>query len=212
MNKKYEITNRSIIFNFSAAYAKNEAEVLSSDAFRDILTRYINHLEEIENSNLLKVIHLVSDPVKVLTNVFKLLLSFDIDEIKTVNKEFDLILENKDTLYELVENFYNYWRRLERYAVVKSPQERHTIESVNFIAETETFNQLILKTYRAIAQKLQGVDFYIYRQLTAGVNASLSICTNKWASESSIYSKLNNISFFYNLLYLICHKNTLHLP
>ncbi len=195
MKKKYEITNRSIIFNFSAAYAKNEAEVLSSDAFRDVLTNYIKHLEDIENSNLLRVIHLVSDPAKTLTNVFKLLLSFEIEDIKSVNKEFDLILENKDTLYELVENFYDYWRRLERYAVVKSPQERHTIESVNFIQETESFNQLILKTYRAIAQKLQGVDFYIYRQLTAGVNASLSICTNSWATKGSIYEPLNKLSF-----------------
>lgn len=195
MNKKYEITKRSIIFNFSAAYAKNEAEVLSSDAFKEVLTKYISHLEEIENSNLLRVIHLVKDPVKTLTTIFKLLLSFEIEDIKSVNEEFNLILKNKDTLFELVENFYDYWRRLERYAVVKSPQERHTIESVNFIAETETFNQLILKTYRAIAQKLQGVDFYIHRQLTAGVNASLSICTNNWAGKDSIYSPLNNISF-----------------
>ncbi len=195
MEKKFEITKRSIIFNFSASYAKNETEVLSSEAFKCIFEKYIKHIKEVENSNLLKVINLVSDPVDTLTKIFKLLLSFEIDEIKSVNSEFNKVLEVKDTLYELVENFYDWWRHMERYAVVKSPVERHTIESVNFIGETEIFNQLILKTYRAIAQKLQGVDFYIYRQLTAGVNASLSICTNKWAEKGSIYEGLNKLPF-----------------
>ena len=195
MEKKFEITKRSIIFNFSASYAKNETEVLSSEAFKCIFEKYIDHIKEVENSNLLKVINLVSEPVNTLTKIFKLLLSFEIDEIKSVNQEFNKVLEAKDTLYELVENFYDWWRHMERYAVVKSPVERHTIESVNFIGETETFNQLILKTYRAIAQKLQGVDFYIYRQLTAGVNASLSICTNKWAEKGSIYEGLNKLPF-----------------
>ncbi len=195
MEKKFDITKRSIIFNFSAAYVKNETEVLSSEAFNCILNKYIDHVKDIDNTNLLEVINLVNDPVKVLTNLFKLLISFEIDEIKTVNPEFDKVLSHREHLYELVEDFYDWWRHMERYAVVKSPAERGTIESVNFIGETETFNQLILKTYRAIAQKLQGVDFYIYRQLTAGVNASLSICNNKWAKKGTIYEQLNDLPF-----------------
>ena len=156
MEKKFDITKRSIIFNFSAAYVKNETEVLSSEAFNCILNKYIDHVKDIDNTNLLEVINLVNDPVKVLTNLFKLLISFEIDEINTVNPEFDKVLSHREHLYELVEDFYDWWRHMERYAVVKSPAERGTIESVNFIGETETFNQLILKTYRAIAQKLQG--------------------------------------------------------
>ena len=195
MEKSFEITQRSIIFNFSNSYVKNETEVLSSEAFNCVFSRYLNHVKEVENSNLLELINSIEKPVETLTTIFKLLLSFKIEDIKNVNKEFEIVLNKSEKLYDLVEDFYNYWRRLERYAIVKSSQAKSTIESVNFIGETENFNQLILKTYRAIAQKLQGVDFYIYRQLTAGVNASLSICKNKWAKKGSKYEVLNDLSF-----------------
>ena len=200
MEKKFEITNRSIIFNFSAAYVKNETEVLSSEAFKAIFTRYIEHVKEVENSNLLEILNLVENPLQTLTSLFKLLLSFEIEDIKQVNEEFNLVLAHRERLYELVEDFYDWWRHMERYAVVKSPAQRGTIESVNFIGETETFNQLILKTYRGVAQKLQGVDFYIYRQLTAGVNASLSICQNAWAKKGSKYEVLNKLSFINHIV------------
>ena len=78
MEKKFEITNRSIIFNFSAAYVKNETEVLSSEAFKAIFTRYIEHVKEVENSNLLEILNLVENPLQTLTALFKLLLSFEI--------------------------------------------------------------------------------------------------------------------------------------
>ncbi len=195
MEKNFEITQRSIIFNFSNSYVKNETEVLSSDAFKCVFSRYLDHVRETENSNLLQLIDKINKPVDSLIIVFKLLLSFEIEDIAKVNDELKSILDEKEVLFELVEDFYNYWRRLERYAIVKTNQAKATIESVNFVGECENFNQLILKTYRQIAEKLQGVDFYIYRQLTAGVNASLSICTNKWAKKGSKYEVLNDLSF-----------------
>ncbi len=195
MEKNFEITQRSIIFNFSNSYVKNETEVLSSDAFKAVFTNYLKHIHETENSNLLELINNINNPVETLTIIFKLLLSFEIEDISKVNDTFRTILEQKEKLYDLVEDFYNYWRRLERYSIVKSKEAKATIESVNFVGEIENFNQLILKTYRQIAQKLQGVDFYIYRELTAGVNASLSICTNKWAKKGSKYEVLNDLSF-----------------
>ena len=195
MEKNFEITQRSIIFNFSNSYVKNETEVLSSDAFKCVFKRYLNHVRETENSNLLELIDKIENPLDTLIVVFKLLLSFEIEDISKVSNELKSILDEKEILFDLVEDFYNYWRRLERYAIVKSNQAKATIESVNFVGECENFNQLILKTYRQIAEKLQGVDFYIYRQLTAGVNASLSICTNAWAPKGSKYEVLNNLSF-----------------
>ncbi len=195
MEKNFEITQRSIIFNFSNSYVKNETEVLSSDAFKCVFKRYLNHVRETENSNLLELIDKIENPLDTLIVVFKLLLSFEIEDISKVSDELKSILEQKEILFDLVEDFYNYWRRLERYAIVKSNQAKATIESVNFVGECENFNQLILKTYRQIAEKLQGVDFYIYRQLTAGVNASLSICTNAWAPKGSKYEVLNDLSF-----------------
>ncbi len=195
MEKNFEITQRSIIFNFSNSYVKNETEVLSSDAFKCVFKRYLNHVRETENSNLLELIDKIENPLDTLIVVFKLLLSFEIEDISKVSNELKSILDEKEILFDLVEDFYNYWRRLERYAIVKSNQAKATIESVNFVGECENFNQLILKTYRQIAEKLQGVDFYIYRQLTAGVNASLSICTNAWAPKGSKYEVLNDLSF-----------------
>ena len=81
MEKNFEITQRSIIFNFSNSYVKNETEVLSSDAFKCVFKRYLNHVRETENSNLLELIDKIENPLDTLIVVFKLLLSFEIEDI-----------------------------------------------------------------------------------------------------------------------------------
>ena len=158
MEKKYEITQRGFIFNFSEAYVKNETEVLSSEAFKAVFNCYLDHVRNIENSNLLEIVNISKDPIKDLTNLFKMLISFSIEEISKVSPLYASLVSHKDRLYEFCQDFYDWWRSKERYGIVKSPAKKNTIESVNFIGEVENFNQLILKTYRAISQKLLGTD------------------------------------------------------
>lgn len=194
MNSKYGVSDKSIIFNFSQKYCKTITEVLSSEAFKKVWAGYLRHIEKSGNEPFLKLVSKTKDPLNDFVRLFKLLSLFEVEEIIKSNNYVDVLLEREE-LYHLVENFYEYWRHLERYAVMKSRANRESLECVNFIDATTEFNLLILKVYRTISQKLYGTNFHIYRQLSAGVNASILVCQNEWAKKGSVYEKLNDVNF-----------------
>jgi hypothetical protein len=189
---EYVKGSRQIVMNFSELFCKNEIEVLSSNCFKDIWKRYLKHIKKTENNAFLEVIELLADCENSYITLFKLLLEFSIDEIKKMNKNYEVVLNHSEVLYDIVENFYDYWRRLERYGVVYSKNNASGIDSISFTHAMDEFTNVVLNTYRTISQKLLGKSFYIYRALPAGVNAGLLISKNKWMGKDSKYSFLYN--------------------
>lgn len=200
MEEKYILNDKSIIINFSESYCKTESEVLSSDAFARVWEGYLKHLNRTKNETLISLIKIVRNPVKSYINMFKFLLSFSIKEVMEMSDAYKKILLQHENLYVLVENFYDYWRHLERYGLMRSEANRNSLESLSFIEANEEFNALILKVYRSISQKVQGTNFHIYRQLAAGINASLSICDNTWTKNYPLYQNLAGLPFIDSVL------------
>ncbi len=189
---EYALGKRQVVMNFSLKFCKTENEVLSSECFSDVWGRYVKHLYKTENQNLLRVLKIFpKSKVEVKTiSLFKLLLSFSVEEIASIDPFYNQALEMSDVLYDLVQNFYDYWRKLERYSVIYSKVSKDGVESSSFIEAQNEFNDVVLKTYRTICEKLYGHSFPIYRQLPAGVNASLLISKNEWMPKGSKYSFL----------------------
>ena len=189
---EYAIGKRQVVMNFSEKFCKTENEILSSDCFADVWGRYVDHLFKTENQTYLVVLKVFpkKDIKKATIKLFKLLLSFSIDEISAMDPFFNQALEKKDVLYDLVQNFYDYWRKLERYGVIFSRVTKDGVESSSFIEAQNEFNEVVLKTYRTICEKLYGAKFPIYRQLPAGVNAALLITKNEWMKKDSPYAFL----------------------
>ena len=172
---EYVKGQRQIILNFSELFCKTEVEVLNSACFKDVWGKFISNIYKTENQVFLKVLDIFTDPVNEFINLFKLLLSFSVEEIKSLNPFYKLALDRADVIYELVENFYDYWRKLERYSVIFSKTSVDGVASSSFIDAQTEFTSVILKTYRSISEKLSGNKFSIYRQLPAGINAGLLI-------------------------------------
>ena len=189
---EYVKGSRQIVMNFSELFCKNEIEVLSSNCFKEIWKKYIKHIKKTENNAFLEVINILSDPDTSYITLFKLLLEFSIDEIKKMNKKYELVLNRSEVLYDIVENFYDYWRRLERYGVVYSKNKSSSLDAVSFTQAMDEFTNVVLRTYRTISQKLLGKSFYIYRALPAGVNAGLLLAKNRWMNKDSEYAFLMN--------------------
>ncbi len=186
---EYVTGKRQVVFNFSEKFCTTETEVLNSDCFREVWSRYIKNLFATENQSFLPVLTIFpkSKVVNYTIDLFKLLLSFSIDEIENLNPFYAKALEMRDVLYDLVQNFYDYWRRLERYAVVMNRATRDGVESTSFVKAQSQFNNVILSTYRSVSEKLFGASFPVYRQLPAGVNAALLIAKNEWMKKDSPY-------------------------
>ena len=189
---EYVTGKRQVVMNFSEKFCKTEVEVLNSECFKEVWTRYIDNLYKTENQAFLPVLNIFprAGVVEYTTNLFKLLFAFDIEEIKEMDKLYSKALAKKDVLYDLVQHFYDYWRRLERYAVVLTRNVKDGVESTSFINAQSEFNNTILSTYRGVSEKLFGAKFPVYRQLPAGVNAALLLSKNEWMEKDSEYAFL----------------------
>ena len=181
---------RQVVINFSETFCKTETEILNSACFKGVWKKFLMNVRKRERQDLIKILKLFPKPEVDYIDLFKLLLSFDIDEIKVMSPFYNIALEFKEGIYELVEEFYDYWRKLERYSVVFSNKGIGGIESSTFISAQQAFTSLVLKTYRTISEKLYGEVFNIYRQLPAGINAALLISKHAWMPANSPYAFL----------------------
>ena len=146
------ITNpRQVILNFSELYCKNEIEVLNSACFKEVWGRFLEHIYKVEKQDVLKIIGLLPSPKKDFVILFKLLLEFEIQDIKRLSHHFKQILEHSEILYELIENFYDYWRRLERYGIIFSKNRAGGVEAASFTGVMNQFTNVVLSTYRTIS-------------------------------------------------------------
>ena len=191
---EYVTGKRQVIMNFSEKFCKTEAEVLSSACFAEVWGKYVDHLYKTENQAFLPVLNVFTHrDVKTKTiRLFKFLLEFDVEEVQSFDPFYNQSLARKDVWYDLVQNFYDYWRKLERYAVVFTRATMDGIETASFIEAQTEFNDVVLKTYRTICEKLYGHRFPIYRQLPAGTNAAILITKNHWMEKDSPYQFLTD--------------------
>ncbi len=196
----YFTNQRQVILNFSEKYCKNEIEVLNSACFKEVWGRFLEHIYKVEKQDVLKIIDILPNPKKDYIILFKLLLEFELNEIKKLSPHFKLILEHTDVLYELIENFYDYWRRLERYGLIYSKSRMSGVETASFTSIMNQFTNVILNTYRSICHKVLGEAFSIYRSLPSGVNAGLMISRHNWMGKESKYSFLAKASVLEQVL------------
>ena len=192
---EYVSSVNQVVLNFSERFCKNEVEVLNSSCFKDVWGKFVDHIYKVQKQDVLKIVNICENPKKDFINLFKLLFEFEISEIKKISPFYKMILDYTEVLYELIENFYDYWRRLERYGIVYAKSRMGGLESTSFTNAMDSFNNVVLSTYRSISQKVFGENFAIYRQLPAGVNAGLLISKHKWMEKTSKYAFLGGSEF-----------------
>ncbi|MDE7384249.1 MAG: hypothetical protein K2M84_00675 [Anaeroplasmataceae bacterium] len=100
----------------------------------------------------------------------------------------------------MIEDFYDYWRRLERYGLIYSRSRLSGVETASFTSVMNQFTNVILSTYRNICHKVLGEAFSIYRSLPAGVNAGLMISKHNWMGKDSKYAFLAKASVLERVL------------
>ena len=195
MIKEYSQNRSNVIVNFSLKYCDTPQELLSSLGFKKVLSKYITILEKQDLLLLEKLDSLVgeSNLAKTLLELFKLLIVLDKSEVKKLNNMYKNLLKNDDLLIDFVEGLYNYWRGLERYALIQTSFKSSGIQNVNFIEANNNFSNTILFTYRRIEENILGYQHSVYRQLTAGINAGVVLIDNPNQLPEA-YKKLDDIS------------------
>ncbi len=179
MNYEYRLTNQNMILNFTEHFCETSIELLESDAFRAVLARYYKHIQNKGSTVFMYLTQESTDDKQIindLSHICKLLLVESVEEIVATHPNYKVYLDNKDTFIAFIEEIYLYWRKLQRYAIVLNNKYHVGYQNVSFIKAQEQFEELVLKTYRDIEEKVNGEKNRIYRQITAGVNAGLILC------------------------------------
>ena len=158
MKPQFELERNTAVINFSAHYCNTEDELLNSQGFEKVLTRFLNRLKKKESPIYEQLVYVCGENrvATELTSLFKLLLVLEIDEVMQMNRSFIVLLQHKDTLIEFIEALYDYWRRLERYSVIYNSTEGTGIQKIKFIEANNDFTNLVLKVYRTIEERLMG--------------------------------------------------------
>lgn len=190
--KKFHLTNSYTLINFDAFSCDTEVDIIESKAFAKVLDKFVKKLWQ-EKSPLLS--NLTKEDTKLFLDMYKMLLVYEPKMISESSESFRFVNKNKTALYEITEQFYDYWRKLERFGLLRARRDAsQNARKLDLIHKTEVFNEKVLTLYRTITQKLLGDHYKIYRQLPAGVNANL-LYINHSFSPDKVVENIQNIGF-----------------
>ncbi|WP_133014716.1 phosphoenolpyruvate carboxykinase [Clostridium cuniculi] len=199
MKKEFSISNDKVLMNFSTRYCNNFESLLESEGFRRVLSVYLKRSEKkrtlsyrylIKSLNTTEISNLRED----ITKIFKWLTIIDVKEVIELNPRYSELLSNKEEFINMIEDFYLFWRRLERYTIVQNDKISQGLAAMNFTEANSAFEKLILKFYRKIEQNVLGRTPQVFRQITAGGNCSIMINKLLWPIPNG-YELLEDINF-----------------
>ena len=203
MLQEFTLSEGKAILNFTLKYCDTRQKILNSYGFKRVIEVFVQKLkkdEVIVYNYYIKAFKSDEDFEKSLIEVFKLLTVCNSEEVIDVDNKFSIFFNDKDSFIELIELLYTFWRKLERFAIVHNSTIGDGLQSVRFIQATELFNELVISLYRRIEETVMGYQHRVYRQLTAGVNAGLTLSDINWNCPVE-YNGLTTIPFITSVVF-----------
>lgn len=184
MNKEISISNNKAILNFSKAFFNNTDDLLRSDGFYEVLRSFVKFHKDNHTRiyTYLEKFFRASDIDQLsneLRDITKILTVMTLDEIsEKINKYHDLNKE-RDALIRIVEDMYDYWRKIERYSIIEKNADKEGLEVENFLGSNIRFKDMILEIYRKVEVSITGENPKVFRQVPAGANSSVIVRKSK---------------------------------
>lgn len=189
--KDYLLDETSFILQFNRIPCNSESDILSSKPFKLVLRRYLQHTKKLENPDFKWILKIRQSD---LISIYKALLVWPYEEVV---QRLDALSHrlNRYHFFLFTEEFYNYWRKFERYGFL-SRTRFDDDKSMNkrLINTTESFSNLVLNLYRTVTEKILDRNYHLLRQLPAGTQANLSLVSNPWTYDAP-YTKLTDNRF-----------------
>jgi len=183
MLHEFTLTRGRAMINFTMKYCDTKQKLLSSYGFRKVVEAFIRKLKKddfIIYDHYIQSFKTEEELVEALIEVFKLMTVFNIEEVIAVDNKYSIFFEDKDLFIEAIELLFLFWKKLERYSIVRNKRLGEGLQNVRFIQANDMFNELILSTGRRIQETVNGYEQRVNRQTTAGANASLTLNDVKW--------------------------------
>lgn len=204
MSREFSISGNKVFMNMSLQYFDSSDGILNSDSFKTFLedfirtnkeksTRVYAYLERYFKSSD------VENLSQELADVLRFLSIMNIDQVSSkINKYHDLNLQREE-LSVLIEDLYDYRRKLERYTIIDQRKDAQGIEVVNFLKANNSLKDRVLEIYRKLEVSITGFSPNVYRQVQAGANAGLVVRRYKLDLPEG-YEFLEKIPFISNIM------------
>ena len=175
---KLNLDRGNAILNFSEEFCHTGLEILESERFAKVTKSFVENLK-LKDDTIYHYLKQCNDDdygiMADLKTISRLLLVMNVDEICMTYDNYVAYFNNREMFVNVIEAFYLFWRRLERYAVVFNERIQTGFQNVQFIDAQNKFEEVVLSTYRQIEEAALGYKQRVYRQITAGVNAGLIV-------------------------------------
>jgi len=199
MKKEFSLSKGKAMINFSAKYCDTIEKILESDSFRRVTATYLESIAKrnTQNYKLLNSIYegdTIGELTDKLVEVMKLLTIFSREEVEKIRDDYQPLLKDPDWFSSFLEDFYAFWRRLERYSIIQNRRNPDGLAQTSFIDANQKFKSLLLELYRKVRRNVLGFEPNVYRQVPAGVNAGVILQETLWPIPKG-YDLLSDIPF-----------------
>lgn len=185
MRKEFYLSSGKAMINFSTRYCDSIEKILESDSFSRVTEAYLESIEK-RNTKIhknLKEIFKEERTAEVaieIVEMMKLLTLFKAEEVITIREHLSGLLRDKDWAIAFIEDFYSFWRKLERYSIIQARRTSEGLAQTNFIEANFRFTNLILDFYRKVEKNILLIEPNVYRQVPAGANAGVMLSETPW--------------------------------
>lgn len=173
-NGSYKIYGDKLVLRTRNRLCDTVDELINSKLFLDLLSKYVSYLFR-QQSRLLRVFYneekVTPDELKTMQTTLLLLSKLPADQVSKIIPESKTFFDDMDLLSDFVEQFYNFWRRLQRLVVIDSVDDRLDKRPYRSFTETvEKLMHVVRSAQRDILENISGNHPRVYRQVSAGVN------------------------------------------
>ena len=197
MLHEFTLSRDKAMINFTLKYCDTKQKLLSSYGFKRVVESFIKKIKKedpIIYDHYIESFNTEEDLVEYLIESFKLLTVFTIDEVVAVDNKYNAFFNDKDLFIEVIELLIQYWKKLERYSIVRNSSLGDGLQNVRFSQANDLFNDLVLTTAQRITETVNGFQQRVIRQATVGATASLTLNDVNWNCPIE-YKGLNSIPF-----------------
>lgn len=205
MYGSYKFLKRKIIIRLRDRVCGTPEELLTSDLFYEVMTRFINDLKRRE-APLLQIFNKPSGEihegdVKQLIEAFHILSKMSADAVPKLMADGERFIRDASLLNAFVERLYNYWRDFDRFILCDSTGDHLDQRPYRtFNATIESLMHLVRQVYREIQENITGNHPSVYRQIRAGAEVAVIALPKVLALPSGSYQKLRDVPLIRQIL------------
>jgi hypothetical protein len=197
------IIGNKAVLNIRERMCETAEELLASDKFRMVLDHCLANLKS-KNSPLLCIFRkceVSEESVDDLVQTLTYLVKYESKLIPHIFAKSETLLRDPDSLANLVEYLYDYWRHFDRFIINDSKGDRLDKRPYRTFNETiEQLTHLIRTVYRHIQENITGSHPNVYRQVPAGAEMAVISLPKDVLYTGDKYKKLNNLPVIRQML------------